>query len=260
MRIQKPLPGIRTLALIGFASLAFTGCVTRNEEAAAYDSDGQGAFLVSELDQMGQSLGQLPDAPLGKVAESSGIVIRGELVVEPFAYQEDCQCFVRRARYTGQEGFERVRIDSVTFLDSAGEPMDAFRPARVAKVIYSRDVEREKGAREVQVRIDVTVDIKTEGGSKVGVWNGTMTGTFDGQEFKSGTIANVVRPFANGRFGFPESGIIDLTRPVFHYKVEFLGDSKAKVTIRNRLNGRIHVLWVDADYKETEPVETETAE
>jgi len=256
MRIPKPLLGIKTLAFLGLAGLAFTGCVTQDaqdEEAADYASDGQGAFLVSELDQMGQSLGQIPGGALGKVAGDSGIVIRGELVIAPFAYREDCQCFVRRARFTGHEGYERTRLDSVTFLDSAGEPMDAFRPARVAKVIYSRDVEREKGAREIQVRIDVTVDIKTEGGAKVGVWNGTMTGAFNGQEFKSATIANVVRPFADGRFGFPESGLIELTRPVYHYKVVFLGDSQAKVTIRNRRNGRIHVLWVDAEYNETQP-------
>lgn len=251
MTSSKFLPGLRTLALIGAASLALTGCMTREDgNASDYDSDGQGAFLVNELDQMGQTLDGFPGGGLAKTSAAPDIVIRGELVIDPFAYQADCQCFVRRARYTGHKGYERVRVDSVTFLDSAGAPMDKYRPAHMAKVVYRRNVDHEKGAREARVRIDVTVDIKSEDGAKVGVWNGAMTGTFNGQEFKSGAISDVVRPLVDRHFGFPESGIIEVTRPVFHFKVEFLGDGKAKVTIRNRLNGRIHVLWVDADYNE----------
>jgi hypothetical protein len=205
---------------------------------------------------MGQTLGQFPAEGLAKTAEAD-FVITGELVIAPWSYQEDCKCFVRKARYTGHKGYERERLDSVTFLDSAGAEMDKYRPSQVAKVIYRRNVHHEKGAREMDVRIDLTVDIKVEAGSKVGVWNGTMGGTFNGQEFKSATITNVVRPFSEGRFRFPGSGLIELTRPVYKFTVEFLGDGKAKVTIKNRLNGRIHMIWVDKDYKESDPADAE---
>lgn len=258
MKTQTTAPGLKTLALIGAigaASLAFTGCMTQEGgNSGDFASDGQGAFLVTEMDQMGQALGGMPAAGLAKASASDTIIIKGELVIDPFSYQAGCQCFVRRARFTGHKGYERERLDSVTFLDAAGATLDTWKPAGVAKILYRRNVEHTKGAREVQVRIDITVDVKTEAGVKVGVWNGTMTGAFNGQEFKSGTIANVVRPFVDGRFRFPESGTIELTRPLFHFFVEFLGDGKAKVKIRNLRTGRIHILWVDKDYNESDPV------
>lgn len=253
MNTMNITTAFRNLALVGAAALAFTGCMTQEEKSSDFSSDGQGAFLVTETDQMGQTMNELPTASLGKTS-AAPLTIEGELVIDPFAYKAECACFVRRAHFTGQKGYERIRLDSVTLLDSAGATMDKFRPASVAKVVYRRNIDHSKGAKEAQVRIDLTVDIKTEAGVKVGVWNGTMTGTFNGQEFKSATITNVVRSFIDGRFRFPESGTIEVTRPVYHFLVEFKGEGKAKVTIKNRLNGRIHILWVDQTYKETAPV------
>lgn len=254
MNAKTGVGGLKTLALLGALSLNFTACMTGagEEKEGDYASDGQGAFLVSEMDQMGQTLGQFSGEGLAKTS-AADIVITGELVIDPWSYKADCECFVRKARFTGHKGYERERLDSVTFLDSAGNAMDTYRPAQVAKAVYRRNVHHEKGAREAEVRIDITVDIKVEDGAKVGVWNGTMTGSFNGQEFKSGTISNVVRPFSEGRFRFPTGGLIEVTRPVFKFTVEFLGDGKAKVTIKNRVNGRVHVIWVDKDYKESAP-------
>jgi hypothetical protein len=256
MKTKNTLTGLIAWALLGTTSLAFTGCMTNEEKRSDYNSDGQGAFLVSETDQMGQTLGQFPAEGLAK-SVASDFVISGELVINPWAYQADCGCFVRTARYTGHKGYERERVDTITFLDSAGAKMDKFRPAGIAKVIHTRNVHHEKGAHEMDVRIDITVDIKTENGGRVGVWNGTMGGSFNGQEFKSATVTQVVRPFNDGRFRFPTSGSIELTRPVHKFTVEFLGDGKAKVTIRNRLNGKIHILWIDKDYNESDPADAE---
>lgn len=256
MNTQTLFTGLRTLALAGTAAF-FVGCMTQEEgKTSNYDSDGQGAFLVTEMDQMGQSLGQFTASGLPKTSAEVAldIEIKGELVIDPWAYSADCQCFVRKAQYTGHKGYERERLDSVTFLDSAGATMDKYHPAQVAKALYRRSVHHSKGAKEADVRIDITVDIKSEGGAKVGVWNGTMSGTFNGQEFKSGTVTNVVRPYLDGHFRFPEAGTLELTRPVYRFLVTFLGDGKAKVVITNRLNKRIHILWVDHDYKETAPV------
>jgi hypothetical protein len=153
------------------------------------------------------------------------------------------------------KGFERDRLDSVTLYDSAGNTMDKFRPAQVSKIVHSRNVTKAKDGRQADIRFDFTVDIKTEAGVKKGVWNGTMTGSYNGQEFKSGTMANVIRPWENGRFRFPAAGTIELDRPVFHMLAEFLGDGKAKITITNKVNHKIHVFWVDANYRESEPAE-----
>lgn len=247
---------LTSLTLAGAAALLFTGCLTRNEEAkSSYSSDGQSAYVSTEVDQMGQVYDQISgDGPAAKTS-ASGLTITGELVIEPFKYDEGCACFIRHAHYSGIKGFERDRIDSVTLLDSAGATMDKFQKAKVAKIIHTRNVLRSKGAREADIRFDVTIEIKTDAGVRKGEWNGTMTGSYNGQEFKSGTIAKVVRVWADGRFHFPESGSIEVDRPVFHFLVEFLGEGKAKVTIRNKVNKKIHILFVDKNYHESDPAD-----
>ncbi len=254
MKHSKLTLSLQTLALGGAAALLFSGCITKNEDAA-YGSDGTSAYMASEVDQMGQVYDQI--SPDGAAAKTSafGLTITGELVVEPFAYHDDCACFVRHATYTGIRGYERDRVDSVTLIDSAGATMNVFKRAQVAKIIHKRNVVKTKGAKEADIRFDITVDIKTDAGVKKGVWNGTMTGTFDGQPFKSGSMDKVTRTWANGRFGFPESGTITLDRPVLNFLAEFLGDGRMKVTITNKVNKKIHVIWVDKDYNETDPVE-----
>ena len=254
--LRLPVFSQASLALAAAASLLLTGCFTQNEAPkSSYDSDGQSAYVSTEVDQMGQVYDQISgDGPAAKTS-ASGLTITGELVIEPFKYDEGCACFIRHAHYSGIKGLERDRIDSVTLLDSAGATMDRFQKAKVAKIIHTRNVVRSKGAREADIRFDITVDIKNHAGARKGEWNGTMTGSYDGQEFKSGSIAKVVRAWADGRFHFPESGSIEVDRPVFHFLVEFLGDSKAKVTITNKVKGRIHILFVDKDYRESDPAD-----
>jgi hypothetical protein len=258
MKHSKLTLALKTAAIIGTVSLFtaplfLTGCITKSEDSS-YASDGQSAYMTSELDQMGQAYdGASAGAAKGSVGIGTNLTVTGELVIDPFTYHEDCTCFVRRAKYTTLEGFERIRLDSVRLFDSTGATLSKFQPALISKITHSRNVTKSKGDKDADIRFDITVDIKTESGAKVGVWNGTMTGSYDGQPFKSGTLTNIVRPWENGRFRFPTAGTIEVDRPVFHFLVEFLGDGKAKVTIKNKLNGKIHILFVDKDYKETAP-------
>jgi hypothetical protein len=249
---MKYLPltlSVRSTLVVGVASLLLTGCLTKNEEPS-YNSDGQSAYMTSELDQMGQ----IYDGGAGAATKTSsgGLTLTGELIIKPYAFTEACMCFVREAKLTTVEGYERMRIDSVVLLDSTGAKLVTFEPARIAKMIHSRNVTKTKGGNEADIRFDMTVDIKTDGGLKVGVWNGVMTGSYNGQALKGGTLTNVTRPWENGRFRFPTSGQIDLDRPVFHFQADFLGDGKAKFTITNKVNHKIHILFVDKEYKESE--------
>jgi hypothetical protein len=243
-------PALRSLALAGAAALAFTGCITSTDNtASASDNDGQAAYVTSEVDQMGQVYGQIGDG-LAKSA-AFGVTITGELVIDPFKYHDSCQCFVRHAVYTGITGFERDRLDSVKLYDSAGAIMDKWRPAQIAKIVHSRNIKKSGNGKDAEIRFDVVVEIKDDGGVRKGTWNGTMTGSYDGSPFKSGTITNVVRAWDSGHFGFPESGTIEIDRPVLHLLAEFLGDGKAKVTITNKVTGKIRILYLDANYKES---------
>ena len=245
---------LRTLALTGACALAFTGCMT-SEEKSDFNSDGQAAYMTSESDQMGQVYGQIGGGAAEKTS-ALDFTITGELVVEPFAYKTDCSCFVRHAVFTGMQGYERDRLDSVRLYDTAGVAMDKFRPAQVGKIVHSRNVTKSKNGKQADIRFDIVVIIKNEAGVRKGVWNGTMTGSYNGQELKNGSMVNVVRKWEDGRFHFPEAGTISLSRPVFTFLAEFLGDGKAKITIENKANHKKHIIWVDANYNETEPVET----
>ena len=250
-------PSLASLVLAGAAALTLTGCLTSEEKtAAAPDNDGQAAYVTSEVDQMGKVYGQIGEA--AAKASAFGITITGELVLEPFKYHDSCQCFVRHAVYAGMRGYERERLDSVKLYDSAGALMDQWRPAQIAKIVHTRNVKKSGNGKEADIRFDITVDIKSGSGVKRGTWNGGMTGSYAGSEFKSGTMTHVVRAWENGHFGFPESGSIAIDRPVIRFLAEFLGDSAgpagltAKVTIKNKLNGKTRIFFVDAEYHETE--------
>lgn len=245
---KRPAPYI-ALAFAGLAAVALTGCLA-DADQEGIRSDGQSSFLTSEVDHMGEVLntGSSEAAPTLGGIDTGSIV--GELVIDPLKYQADCQCFVRRAKFTGQNGFERIRLDSIWLLDDTGAKLDKFNLAAVAKVIHKRHVMKSRDANDVDVHIDTEMELKTLNGDKVGVWNGTMTGTYNGDAFKSGTITNVTREFKDGRFHFPQSGSIEVVRPVFKFLVEFQGDGRAKVTITNQKTGRIRILWVDRNHRE----------
>ena len=146
------LSALRNLALTGAIALTFTGCMT-NEEKSDFNSDGQAAYLTSETDQMGQVYGQIGGGAAEKTS-ALDFTITGELVVEPFAYKADCGCFVRHAVFTGMKGYERDRLDTVRLYDTAGAPMDKFRPAQVGKIVHSRNVTKSKNGKQSTLLID----------------------------------------------------------------------------------------------------------
>lgn len=82
---------------------------------------------------------------------------------------------------------------------------------------------RVKGGKETDIRFSIKAEIMTDAGVKKGVWNGTMTGTYNSQLYKSGTLTNITRIWSNGSFGFPIMGKIEVDRPIFQLSAEFLG-------------------------------------
>jgi hypothetical protein len=258
MMNKKTLLGLQGMLLAGAAAFALTGCLTSPDKTAKSDfaSDDQSAFLVSEVDQMGQAADESngPAAKIGIGGLDSG-KITGELVIDPFKYDSTCRCFVRRAKFTNSKGYERLRLDSITFVDTNGDTMSVFNRKALGKFYHKRHVTRTKGGNEFDVTFDIQVEVKTEGDNKVGVWNGTVDGTYNGEALAAGSINDVKRVVTNGHYGFPVSGSIEIDRPVFHFLVEFLGDGKAKATIKNKKNGRIHIIWIDVDGTESAPTE-----
>lgn len=238
------------LALGCFSLLNLSACNKVTEVEEEETLDGQGAFITAEIDQMGQSLHQIPAPTLGKVAGNMADTLTGELVIESYAYQEACECFVRKAEFTGSRGYERQRLDSVTLVDSAGEILSSWQPLRIAKIVHKRHVTHTKGAHAIDVHFNTEAVFKRDNGMVVGVWNGTMTGSFDGDAFKSATVSQVTREFKNGRFGFPISGSVAVERPLRTYALQFMGEGDAQVTITHRRTGRVTVITVDRNFQE----------
>jgi hypothetical protein len=238
------------LAGLALSSALFMGCETMaDSNSETTNEDGQSAFITSEVDQMGQSLSDLSTDGLGKAAAPRVDTITGEKIVERFGYVEACECFIRKATYSNSNGYERTRLDSVTLLDSAGEVLTKWDRSLIAKIIHKRHITRNKGNHDMDVHVNTEATFKSDNGVWVGVWNGTMTGSFDGEAFKSATIENVTRSWVNGKFRFPSSGSVTVTRPLRIYAIEFLGEGDARATITHRISGKVTVITIDRNYQ-----------
>ena len=262
MNLKKisPLKLIAFTGMTAFSLLSLSGCLT-SKDSASFNSDGQSAFLASEMDQMGQVANGLPNTlALAKTGSNEPEdSIKDELKIRSLTYDSSCKCFVREADFTGCKGFERDREDSIWIIGAAGDTMSHFDVTAISAVIHRRHITRSGAhpeARNLDIEIDTRMEVKHDGDTIVGVWNGSIEGTFNKDnvegQFKSGTITDVTRKFLSGKFQFPESGTVEVDRPAFHFLVEFLGDDKATVTITNKVNQKVHVISVDKDYNETQ--------
>lgn len=252
---MKTLNHLKAILMMGAAAASLTGCIMSGDKTSKsdYASDEQSAFMVSEVSSMGSAADQM-GAPAAKLGIDSSD-ITGELVIDPFKYDSTCKCFVRKAKFTNDKGYERLRFDSLTFVDTNGDTLSVFDRKAVGKFYHKRHVIRSKGGNDFDVTFDIQVDVKTEGSDKVGVWNGTAVGSYNGEALAQGSIVDVKRVVTNGHYGFPVSGSVEIDRPFFHFTIEFLGDGRAKATIKNKKNGRIHIIWIDVDGKESAPVD-----
>jgi hypothetical protein len=108
-----------------FAVPALTGCLTRNnpsgEEDDQVEDRDEAAYFTQEIGSMGDVL--MASALVKAGADSA----RGsEKVVDPLHFVDSCTCFVRKAEFTGVNGFERDRMDTVVLIE-ARHPVDAKR-------------------------------------------------------------------------------------------------------------------------------------
>jgi hypothetical protein len=162
MKLNPAQP--RIWLFTGMATLAtlFMGCETIAESENQMDADdGQSAFITNEVDQMGQSLSGLSDGSLAKAGSSLADTITGEKIVERFGFVEACECFVRKASYTNSNGYERVRMDSVTLLDSSGAILSKWDRSLIAKLVHKRHITRNKGSHDIDVHINTEATFKT---------------------------------------------------------------------------------------------------
>jgi predicted dienelactone hydrolase len=238
--------------VIGTASLFLAGCFNKSDDLdyVPYKSDGQSAYITSELDQMGQIYNGSASS-LGKTA-ANAFSGNDEVVIEPYTFQKACSCFVSMATLTGLDESIRVRVDSVHLFDTEGIAQTLYRPTLISKIVHIHEVNKSHGGIDSRLRFDITVEIKREAGLITGVWNGNISGTYNNQILKNGSMTDIIRPWVNGRFAFPTSGLIDMENPKLIYHGEFLEDETAQFTITTKANQKTVILFVDAEYLESE--------
>jgi hypothetical protein len=254
--IQQTLKFGAGAALVAFG---FTGCMTNSEPSNnGYASSGENAFIKQESENMGAVWNSgTAAAPKLAVDTSTPDTITGDLVIVRLHYDSACGCFVRTANFTNSVGYERQRLDTITLVDSSGNNMPTFHPEHAASLVHKRHVTRINAntGKEVDCYFNTTLTWTTDSaGHREGIWNGTISGSFNGVIFKSGTITNVVRAFhpdhpLNRWFGFPSAGTIHLERLIlgvnFTIDVVFTGEGTATVTITNTKNGNVHIINID---------------
>ncbi len=238
------------LILAGAALLILAGCSGYDDDGVYY-TYGEPYYYASDYYYMGTVYD-----PYYYYFKRSAEPLPGEDVQEPLTFHEDCACFVRRATYTGVPGYERERIDTVSLIDSSGGTITtSMETAKAATIHHKRHVNSLEGSRAAHILFDLVADVTTGPDSVTkSVWNGTITGDFNGLEIRNGAVDSVTRIWADSSFGYPVSGSITIDSDLSELVIRYHEDSSATATITNHNNGNSYGLNLDRQFRESEPV------
>ncbi len=236
-------------ALASAVALQLMGCQPALTQSASSDTqlNGEAALMGKELDHMAGTQGAGMGVALLKSAAAD--TDSTFFTVSPPQFDSSCICFIRTETWNG-DGYERLRIDSITYLDSAGNHLRSRNFKKLGSLNHIRHVTRTKGLHIFEIRFE-TKSTVTVGADTMGIWNGTITGKYDGEALKSGAVTQVTRRFHNGHWGFASSGNVSLTRPLFTWSIDFLGDGMARATRTNNKTGHVLIITIDRQYRES---------
>ena len=234
----------RTSIVVAMTCFALTGCMSSTSVSGDYQSDGASSFMNQETINMGQMF-----TAQGSAKETADTdTVTGEIVIHRLHYNDTCKCFVRDAQFTftnaSGKTFTRERQDSIWLTDSLGNYMTTFHPFQAVTIKHDRHVVKVNGAVDIEVQNNATLTWIFDNGVRTGAeWSGTITGTFNGAEFKNGSFKKVKRPFIFlgsfvVGFGFPSDGVIHMERGDFSLDITFKGAGMAEVIVIGK--GKIH--------------------
>jgi hypothetical protein len=237
---------LKLATIVAMIGSALTGCITQSVNDPS-PADGSLGLINQEATSMGQVV-------VSASAKTASIMAdTGEVIINRLSLDSICQpgpCFVRNAQFTftNQNGktFTRERRDTIWLVDSAGNYMTVFHPLQAATIRHDRHVSKISGNADLEVQFNTTFTWGVDSlGDKVGVWSGTVEGTFNGDSL-SATFGAIKRPFTLLGFGFPENGgVMYCNRGDFRMDINFLGNGKAEVDVTNHRNGRKHRIEVN---------------
>jgi hypothetical protein len=227
---------------IAFSAL-FTGCLNGPSEKI---SDEFARISSQEVANMGDNSSTMIGSPLSKNAVVAGDTTYYDWKIHPYTWDASIGGYIRTATFSCSDGYDRVRIDTLVFKDAGGNGLQYPTLATVKNISHVRNVTRTKAAGQLNIRVSMNSVISLSPDT-THVKNGTITGTFDGDQIATGTITDVTRQRTNGYWQFPRSGSVKTDFPRRTYEVEFMGGGDAKLTITNKVTDKTTVLTYHVD-------------
>ena len=237
--MKKP---IRLFTLL-FSAFLPIACMV-DKEAKTDIIDGEGSMLSQEVDDMGNT-SQLAAALLKTSAESISVA------TDPPKYDTTCECYIRTVTIQTSSGYSRERKDSVYFRDAAGNSLKYPRLRFTKTIHHVRQIVQSKSGREATVHIVSDRTVSVSGTDTIGVWTGSISGSFAGKDYKSGTITTITRKMKDKKWLFPESGSLEIARDNITISITYTGDGKATVVRTNTTTGKSQTVTLDASYSES---------
>jgi len=239
---------LKTLISALIISMAgiFSGCILGLHNSI---SDEFARIASEEVANMGQNSSGMLTSVVGALSKKE--ICDAETVyydwqIHPYSWDANVGGYIRTATITGSDGYERVRVDTVIFKDQAGVSLQYSTLATCKTIDHKRNVRHSKGGSELNITIVMNSQISTSPDT-THVKNGTIIGTYDGEQIGTGTITNVTRKYKNNRWQFPESGTVLAEFPRRSYSVEYLGDGNAKLTVTNKTTNRTNIITIKVD-------------
>ena len=239
---------IKLAAAAALAGFAFTGCMTKSEGDTT--TDGGNVVAVQETNNMAVLLTESSSLKIAVVAGDTDTITK-EKVVVLLHYEALCQCFVRSTQFLNKKGFERQRLDSI-WLDSSGHALSVFIPGHADAITHIRHVTRINGnsGKNVDITLKTTLVKTVVNGTIVFQWTGTITGTFNGTEFRSSSFS-LTRTYTPGvGFGY-ENGTVDLHRGDYEIIIFFDSSSKSANCTVSHKGVFVRTTKIDKDDNET---------
>jgi hypothetical protein len=224
-------------------SLFLAGC-SRNPDI----SDEFARISSQEVSNMDANTSMGLTSGFSKTA--AGDTINYDLVIHPYSWDAASGSYIRTAVLTGTDGYERTRVDTVTFYGNAGT-LQHPTLATVDSIHHVRHVTRTRGGRQLNIIVDMHSTVSATPSGYTHVKNGTISGTYDGEQVATGTINDVTRNYYTLTHWqlWPVSGSITADFPRRLYEVNFLGAGLARLTITNKATDKTRTVTISVDQK-----------
>jgi hypothetical protein len=248
MRFSQVSRKVMCAVVVAGMALMLPGCGL-NSPTEADHSQAAAQLASDEVSNMGVDAGNvMSGVGLGKMVAGTADTSYIDWHVTPYRLDTASVCYVRTATFSTSAGYERTRIDTITFFDANGNKLAHPTIATVSTIHHVRHVEHSNGGEVMNVVFDMT-SVLTKGTDTTMVKNGTMTGTYAGDAVSSGSMVNVTRKYTNGHWQFPESGTVSATFPRFTFSIVYLGAGQATATLTNTVKNKTTIVNIQVDQR-----------